>query len=374
MRVVYLPTAPEGTVVGRPIRTTTGTVLVAAEKALSRRDIDSLVRRGVYHVYAYDHNHQDINPVDVIDTELRDSAGSIVRESFETILRSERRGSASLATSAIQSVVGDMVDMLSGTRDVMLDILAMFDASDYLFRHAVNAAVLAVMAGREYGLPINDLLRLGQAMLLHDLGMVRVPKEVYEKQGKLTVSERELVNAHPRNGSLMALHSGLSPVAANTILRHHEYWDGSGYPDGLAGEEIPELARIASVVEVYDAMTSPRPYAKPVLPHEAISWILSHTGAKFEPKAVAALVRHIAVYPAGVVLELNTGECGLSVKTDPGTPASPFVRVLYGPDGHKLPQPINVDLREDGDRCVIEAHLDFAVLRDARLKRTPLAA
>jgi HD-GYP domain-containing protein (c-di-GMP phosphodiesterase class II) len=374
MRVVYLPTAPEGTVAGRPIKTAAGTVLVALDKVLTRRDIESLVRRGITHIYARDRNHPDINPTDVVSPDLREIAGNVVRTSIEDMGRASRIGETSLDTSALLKLASDVVDDLAGTRRFMLDMLSMFDTEDYLYNHLVNAAILAVMGGYEYGLTANDLVRLGQGMLLHDIGMTRVPREIYEKKTPLTPAELAIIRAHPRDGSQMALTSGISPMAANLILRHHEAWDGSGYPDGIAGEAIPPLARLAAVAEVYDALTSPRPHASPLLPNEAASWILRAAGRRFEPRSVAAVLAHVAMYPSGIVVELNTGESGLAVKTEPGSPARPIVRVLYDAEGRKLASPTDVDLRQDEERKVTGAYHDFGRLREERLRRLKRAA
>ena len=156
-------------------------------------------------------------------------------------------------------------------------------------RHGVRTAILAAALARRLGLDAGTVRRLRLAALLHDIGKVGVPGAVLRKPGPLTDEEWAAVRRHPEVGAeIVARVPGLTPVA-EIILAHHERWDGSGYPRGLKGEEIPVEARILAVADVYDALRSDRPYRPAWSEEEALSYIRAQSGRLFDPRVVEAL-------------------------------------------------------------------------------------
>lgn len=159
---------------------------------------------------------------------------------------------------------------------------------------------LGVAFGHVLGLPSPMLLELGWALLLHDVGKLAVPDIILEKPGQLTEFERAVVRRHPAVGETLLAGFPLPRPVMEVVRHHHERWDGTGYPDGLAGVQIPLLARIASVVDAYDAMTTPRPYRPvPLSPSQAVAELHRCAGTQFDPYLVrafaAALRTHVLV-------------------------------------------------------------------------------
>lgn len=160
--------------------------------------------------------------------------------------------------------------------------------------HAQRMQALAVRIGRMIGLPGKVLDELALLATLHDIGKVAVPEQILMKPGRLTPEEFEIMKKHTEIGYRVALASVELASIAQCILSHHEMWDGSGYPQGLKGEEIPLVARIIAVVDAYDAMTNYRPYAKQAAtPAEALAEIVRCSGRQFDPGVVEAFVRVI---------------------------------------------------------------------------------
>ncbi len=168
------------------------------------------------------------------------------------------------------------------------------DARDvYTGSHSQRVADLAARMARRLGLPDEEVELTRLAASLHDLGKLAIPEEILRKPGPLTEPERMVLERHPQIGFRMLESLGVDPVA-DWVLHHHERWDGSGYPDGLPGEQIPLGARIIFVADAYDAMTSERVYRRRVLPEQAIAELQRCAGTQFDPEIVDAMADELA--------------------------------------------------------------------------------
>ncbi len=156
--------------------------------------------------------------------------------------------------------------------------------------HDARVRALALHIGEQLGLPAAELEALSWAALLHDLGKLAIATEILNRRGPLTEAEYAVVQTHPRVGSeiLLALSPHLEPIAAG-VRTHHERWDGSGYPDGLIGDEVPPVGRIVAVADAFDALTSDRNYRATTDRETALALIREGSGSHFEPRVVVAL-------------------------------------------------------------------------------------
>lgn len=161
---------------------------------------------------------------------------------------------------------------------------------DYTFEHGHSVRGLAISVGHSLGLRSLNMWRLSEAAFLHDIGKVCIPSEILKKAGPLSPSERQVMDKHPELGQrLLEQVPGYEEVS-RVVRTCHENFDGSGYPDGLAGDEIPIEARIISVVDAYDAITSSRVYKVEIPPHEALMEVDAAAGTRFDPQVVAAFL------------------------------------------------------------------------------------
>lgn len=171
-------------------------------------------------------------------------------------------------------------------------MIAETEARDpYTAGHNFRVATYALQLGEEMGLPPEHLSALAQGCVVHDLGKIRLPDAILNKPGKLTPEERRIIETHPVIGYDMCKRVGFMPEELQIIRSHHERWDGNGYPDRLKGEDIPLLARIAAVADVYDALTSTRAYRKAWSPEEALAFLREQKGKQFDPSCVDAWVK-----------------------------------------------------------------------------------
>src|ERR1700730_2809384 len=166
--------------------------------------------------------------------------------------------------------------------------------------HSTRLAEWAIRVARRLGIPESDLYQLEVAALLHDIGKIGIPDSILKKEGKLSDEEKALMNKHPEySWSILRLFAGLDK-ASLYALHHHESYDGTGYPGGLEGTEIPIGSRIVSVIDAYDAMISNRCYRKGMTHEEAVRRLVAGGGAQFDPVVVQAFIE-IAAHEVGEV-------------------------------------------------------------------------
>lgn len=197
-----------------------------------------------------------------------------------------------------------------------------------LITNLLNVGVLTTRIGMGLGYYGADLHRLAMAGLVHDIGIFLIPQNIVQKTGPLTSEERVLIEEHPRLGAECVRRSG-EPYGwlAEVVLHAHERWMGQGYPNKLKGRQINELAQIIGVVDVFDALVSPRPYRRRLLPHEAVHELLNSERNAFPREVMKALVEQLSVYPLGTKVRLNTGEEGIVIEINPKYPCRPVLTV-----------------------------------------------
>ena len=197
-----------------------------------------------------------------------------------------------------------------------------------LLTNLLNVGILTTKVGMGLGYYGADLHRLAMAGLVHDIGIFSIPQRIVRKTGPLTSEERILIEEHPRLGAESIRQSGESyEWLAEVVLQAHERWMGQGYPNKLKGRQINELAQIIGLVDVFDALVSPRPYRRRLLPHEAVRELLNNERTAFPREVMKALVEQLSVYPLGTKVRLNTGEEGIVIGINPKYPCRPTLAI-----------------------------------------------
>lgn len=198
-------------------------------------------------------------------------------------------------TGDAQSIAGAIGDSLDRHPDAFLTVMHLHSADECTYLHSLSVCTLMQAVARRMGLGRDECLDAGLAGLLHDLGKTLTPPAILNKPGPLTAAEMRIVRRHAEDGCSMLESAGIAHRASlDTVLHHHEKFDGSGYPHGLAGEQIPLVARIASVCDVYDALTVDRPYRNALVPAEALRRMQSWQG-HFDEDALHCLVKAISL-------------------------------------------------------------------------------
>lgn len=257
-------------------------------------------------------------------------------ESVHQVYRMFNQVAQKINVSSINQTMNvskQLVNSLKNNAEAKISItnLKMYD--DYTYNHSLGVSILSIAIGLELGLKTQELYDLGFCALLHDIGKMSIPIEIIAKPARLTTEEFGIVKQHPEKGAeFFSQHNLANADICAGVLTHHEKYDGTGYPQGLAGEEIPLFGRIISVADVYDALTSVRPYRKPSPPSEAIEYIMGSSGIAFDLAIVKAFLSKVSPYPIGCCVKLSTGEIAIIVKQNELNPLRPVVRPINHPD------------------------------------------
>jgi len=245
---------------------------------------------------------------------------------------------AGILTNELAPVITGLVGALSkGNKEALKFFFSDYpDPINYLYYHAVNVCILAVELGLQLQYAPAALEDLATAAFLHDIGMTSV-HELIAKSGKLAGEEMDKMRQHTRKGVeiLDRVARDFPHSVTEAVLSEHERFDGSGYPKGLKAEEIPELAQIVGLADVYEAIVHFRPYRQRQSPSDTINAILSNKGA-FSARVTKALLERIGVYPAGTRVRLNTKELAVVVSVNSGSPLRPVVAVIADAQGNPL--------------------------------------
>jgi uncharacterized domain HDIG len=247
---------------------------------------------------------------------------------FDQTARDVNRSSINQTTEVSKK----LVDALMKNEDVKFSIANLKLYDDCTYNHSLGVSVLSIAIGLSLGLDKNDLYELGLCALLHDIGKMAVPIEIISKPGKLTPEEFDIVKQHPAKGAeFLYSHNLANRRICAGVLSHHEKYDGSGYPNGLSGKRIPLFGRIISIADVYDALTSERPYRKPSSPSEAIEYIMG-CGNAFDISLVKAFLKKVSPYPIGSCVKLSNEQIAVVVKQNEFHPLRPVIRMLNRPN------------------------------------------
>ena len=275
-------------------------------------------------------------------------AAKICAHSKEAVIDmfNDARMGRAIKTEKISLLVEEMANSMSQHPGALISVARLKNADEYTYMHSVAVSALMIALARELKLEEALVHEAGVAGLLHDLGKVSIDDNVLNKPGRLTDEEFSLVKKHPELGyEILRQTKDTSELARDVCLHHHEKFDGTGYPHQLAGEDIHLLARMAAICDVYDAITSNRPYKKGWDPAESIRRMADWTG-HFDPHLFQAFVKTIGIYPVGALVRLQSERLAIVIEQHPDALLMPKVRVFFSTKNHGAILPEEVDLSQ----------------------------
>ncbi|MCK4257504.1 MAG: HD-GYP domain-containing protein [Halanaerobiales bacterium] len=306
-----------------------------------------LIDFGINYVYVNDELSEGIEIKDIIKDETRQKSKKIIKETLNNISFITETKIAN-----IQNVVHEMVDEITQSDDIIVNLVDIKTYDSYTFSHSVNVTVLSLILGKALYYTREQLIKLGTGALLHDFGKTLIPVEVLNKPDKLTDEEYEIVKEHSRLGyEHLKDNYFISPLSRAVILSHHEKIDGTGYPKGLKRDEIHDFAKIVAITDVFDSLNSDRVYRKRWPTFKTVNFILSNVDSHFEKYLVTKFLKHIAVYPNGTFVTLSNGQKAIVKSQNKNFPTKPIVKIIQGKDGTKLS--FTVNLLDESDYFII---------------------
>jgi len=286
-----------------------------------------------------------------------ENASQIVDGLFEDITSGRE-----LSVEHVEQAVRPLVTTVLRSADAFFLVEGLRRSDSYSYSHAISCSALAAAFGRHMGFDEETIFSLAAGGLLMDVGKTRLPEELLQYQGSLAPSEVDVIRSHVALGLTVLEEAGIANLDVLDIVRtHHERHDGSGYPNGLKGAQIGMMGSIAAIVDTFDALTSPRPYAQAVSPSAALSMLYKWRGTFFDAALVEQFIRCIGIFPLGCVVELNSGELAIVIGQHSGRRLQPRVMIVRDADGNPLKPQKLLDLSRGQKIATGEAY---------RIKRT----
>lgn len=252
-----------------------------------------------------------------------------------------------LNVSSLKSNVRPLVKSMIRNPDASIWLTRIRDKGTYIYKHSVGCAIWAIALGRELGLPVRELNSLALGALLLDIGKLKLPETILNKKSRLTSEEFTLIKQHPQYAVDMLVDTpGLNSNIIEMVKYHHERLNGSGYPDGLENNDIPVYARIAAIVDCYDAITSERLYASPINQSEALKKLYELRDIDFQGELVEEFIQAVGIYPAGTLVGLSDGTVGVVMCESRHQRLRPKILILLDENKSEIKNTIIVDLQK----------------------------
>ncbi|MCE5287344.1 MAG: HD-GYP domain-containing protein [Pelosinus sp.] len=331
-----------GMIIGKCIFSSDGQFLLGNDVVLNTNYINRLRKIGIDSIYVKSSLQEEVAIPETVSEETRQQSLIAVKKALNSVQLNEKININEMRTMA-KAIVDEVI--LNGRTLVHLNDIRTHD--DYTFSHSVNVCILATVLGLGLGYNEARLRELALGGLLHDLGKMIVPAEILNKPGKLTNDEMVVVQRHSESGFEILRHQHDMPLLASHIaFQHHEKFDGSGYPRGLAKDEIHEYARIVAIADVYDALISDRSYRPGMLPHQAYEILHASANTHFDEEILRVFFKYIAIYPIGTLVQLNNEQIGIVTEIFPNLQARPVVTIIIDKYGNLVKPNEVVNLTE----------------------------
>ena len=349
------------------IDTNKGLDVAVGESAVSEEESEAQVDEQLQTLAAAE-QVREIAPVS-IGLEL-ERAAKICFQSKQAVISmfQEARMGKSVDIGGAQQLVEEISDSVARNPGALISLARLKTVDDYTYMHSVAVCAMMVGLAKQLGLSEMETRSAGMAGLMHDIGKALMPMDVLNKPGKLTESEFNVIKTHPFEGHRLLLGGPkVDAMVLDVCLHHHEKTDGSGYPKGFQADQISLFAKMGAVCDVYDAITSNRPYKSGWDPAESLRKMAEWANGHFDGKVFQAFVKSLGIYPIGSLVKLTSGRLGVVVEQTGKSLTTPSVKIFFSTKSNLRIPPVVVDLSQPGMTEKIVSREDPAKWRFADL-------
>jgi HD-GYP domain-containing protein (c-di-GMP phosphodiesterase class II) len=352
-------------------------------KVDSNNVIDKIVQSGIVEVYIDTELGNDVDDGlktgkirERVQTEIEEDAGTSAEEKLKNIkavpIDEEIFNAKKIKEEAIQTVQDVMTDVTKGghiekqkvehlvdnivesifrNKDALIGLGRLRQVDEYLYTHSMNVCAMMVSFLKYLDYDTSIIKHVGIGAMLHDIGISKVPSDILNKKSALSDEEFEKIKGHVEHGRILLEETGgIADAAILAAYHHHERLDGSGYPNGLKGNEINELGQALAIIDVYDALTTKRCYRGRIQPTEALKMLYEWGGVLYNEIMVQKFIRCVGLYPVGSMVRLESGMIGVIINHSTDDLLRPVVRIVYDTHRDHIIMPYTVDLSQsNGD-------------------------
>ncbi|MBF0456466.1 MAG: HD-GYP domain-containing protein [Nitrospirae bacterium] len=298
-----------------------------------------------------------IEPIREVSLKEEMTQANIIRnaakETIKNVLADVRLGNQ-IDVETVKQIVPQMTDSIFRNKDALIGLSRIKSVDEYLFFHSVSVCVLMVSLGHSLDISREEIDQIGVGALLHDIGKVKVNQDILNKPGRLTDDEFGKIKDHVTFGYEILKQIPSIPEPALIVThQHHERFDGTGYPNKLRGDGLSVYGQMASVVDVYDALTSDRCYHKGMQSTDALRKIFEWSQFHFNPSIVQHFIRCVGVYPIGTLVRLDNHRLGVVIESGKDALTKPKVRVMFNLKSKCFIKPSDIDLSKPNANCNI---------------------
>ena len=322
-----------GKIIKNAVFSEQGNKLLGEGVFVDEKVLKKLVNHNIDYVYVIEALTEDVSQLSIVEEKKILDSILVVKDVFVDVMESERMGIRATIPQEhiklVEDIIEELMKELENAKDILYTVVDLINADMYTYRHSVHVAILSIITAKALNYTRVDIKNIALGALLHDIGKMRVDMSLILKPGKLTPDENKEVQKHAEYGyELLEAVLGLPYTTRQIIRLHHEKLDGSGYPLGLHGIEIPEYVRIVTVCDMYDAMTTDRVYRSKMPIYRAIDILMKEAVSKIDSSVYGVMMRNIAVYPIGTGVILSDGSIGVVTSYKNLKPTRPCIRIL----------------------------------------------
>lgn len=308
-----------------------GISLLTVGQPLTEKVIKKLEERGIQGAYIESSLCDDIYADEMLDSKTKKRMVSGIKKQFDEYVA--KTTVPNTLFPAIYDMSSELISAVLAKEEILLNMIDLRDYDTYTYSHSTMVGLISALIGVKLGISQSDLVELVMSGMLHDIGKLDIPVEIINKPGKLTNDEFELIKRHPTNAANRLKNNCRFP---STVVRgiecHHEKFDGGGYPNQIAATDIPLYGRILALADVYDALTSKRPYREAWSPGQAIEYMMSYSNIHFDHELLQVFLSVVAAYPTGTFVRLSNNYLAVVIKNNSELVLRPVIKILEPAD------------------------------------------